>query len=351
MDRYIGLDVHMQSCTMAVMGPTGRRLREEIVPTNGRELVEAIRKVNGRRHLCMEEGTQSEWLYELLQPQVEELVVTAPQENRGQKSDSRDAWARAEELRVGSIETKVFKPAGRYTELREAMRGYRLIVQDTTRVKNRLKAIFRSRGVWGMEDAAYDPSKREKWLAKLGPSQRRLAELVSQELDGLGPLAQQAKERLQAESKKHSIVRRLATVPGLGPIRAAQVVATVVTPERFRTKRQFWSYCGLGIMMRTSADWVREGGRWVRAPVMQTRGLNHNRNPILKSVFKGAAMSVVQMTDHPLKRAYERLLEAGTKPNLAQVTIARRIAAIVLAMWKHQEDYDPAKQELPPQTP
>ena len=156
---------------------------------------------------------------------------------------------------------------------------------------------------------------------------------------------------MQAESKKHPIVRRLATVPGVGPIRAAQVVATVVTPERFRTKRQFWSYCGLGIMMRTSADWVREGGRWVRAPVTQTRGLTRKRNPVLKSVFKGAAMSVVQMTDHPLKRAYERLLEAGTKPNLAQVTIARRIAAIVLAMWKHQEDYDPAKQEIPPQTP
>jgi len=64
MDRYIGLDVHMQSCTMAVMGPTGRRLKEEVVSTNGRELVEAIRKVDGRRHLCIEEGTQSEWLYE-----------------------------------------------------------------------------------------------------------------------------------------------------------------------------------------------------------------------------------------------------------------------------------------------
>jgi hypothetical protein len=307
--------------------------------------------VDGRRHLCIEEGTQSEWLYELLEPQVEELVVTVPAESRGQKSDSLDAWARAEELRMGSVKTKVFKAVGRYTELREAMRGYRLIVQDTTRVKNRLKAIFRSRGVWGMDEEAYDPKTREKWLAKLGPSQRRLAELVSQELDGLVEIAQQAKQRLQAESKKHAIIRRLATAPGIGPIRAAQVVATVVTPERFRTKRQFWSYCGLGIMMRTSADWVREGGRWVRAPVMQTRGLNHNRNPILKSVFKGAAMSVVQMTDHPLKRAYERLLKAGSKPNLAQVTIARRIAAIVLAMWKHQENYDPAKQELPPRTP
>jgi transposase len=335
---------------MAVMGPTGRRLREEVVSTNGRELVEAIRKVDGRRHLCIEEGTQSEWLYELLKPQVEELVVTSPEESRGQKNDAKDAWARAEELRVGSIKTKVFKPAGQYTELRAAVRGYSLIVQDTTRVKNRLKAIFRSRGIWGMHEEAYEPSTREKWLAKLGASQRRLAELVSQELDSLGQLGVQAKQRMQAESKKHPIIRRLATAPGLGPIRAAQVVAIVVTPERFRTKQQFWSYSGLGIVTRTSADWVREGGRWVRAPVIQTRGLTRKRNPTLKSVFKGAALTVAHMSDHPLKRAYERLLDAGTKPNLAQLTIARRIAAIVLAMWKHQEDYDPAKQELAPQT-
>ena len=70
MDRYIGLDVHMQSCTMAVMGASGRQVREEVVATNGRDLVEAIRKVEGHRHLCVEEGTQSEWLYELLEPHV-----------------------------------------------------------------------------------------------------------------------------------------------------------------------------------------------------------------------------------------------------------------------------------------
>ena len=315
-------------------------------------MVEAIRKVDGQRHLCMEEGTQSEWLYELLQPEVKELVVTVPGESRGQKSDSRDAWARAEELRVGSVKTKVFKAGGRYTELREAVRGYRFMVQDTTRAKNRLKAIFRSRGVIGMEKEVYEPETREKWLAKLGSSQRQLAELISEELDQSMQLVAQARERLKAEGEKHRIVRRLATAPGLGPIRAAQVVATVVTPERFRTKRQFWSYSGLGIEMRTSADWVREGGRWVRAQAPQTRGLNHNRNAMLKSVFKGAAMTVTtRMTGHPLNRAYQRLLAAGTKPNLAELTIARKIAAVVLAMWKHQEDYDPAKQEPLPQTP
>jgi hypothetical protein len=40
---------------------------------------------------------------------------------------------------------------------------------------------------------------------------------------------------------------------------------SLVAPERFRTARQFWSYSGLGIMMRSSSDWAREGERWVRA--------------------------------------------------------------------------------------
>jgi hypothetical protein len=37
----------------------------------------------------------------------------------------------------------------------------------------------------------------------------------------------------------------------MGPIRVAQLVSIVVTPHRFRTKRQFWSYCGLSIVMRS----------------------------------------------------------------------------------------------------
>ena len=47
--------------------------------------------------------------------------------------------------------------------------------------------------------------------------------------------------------------------------------------------------------------------------------------------------------EQPLRRSYERLLVAGTKPNLARLTLARKLAATVLAMWKQQEVYDPAR--------
>ena len=86
---------------------------------------------------------------------------------------------------------------------------------------------------------------------------------------------------------------------------------------RFRTRRRFWSSSGLGVVMRSSSDWVpREGGGWKRAEVQQTRGLNENHNHVLKNAFKGAATTVItQLKDEPLHQHYQRLLAAGTKPN------------------------------------
>ena len=49
-------------------------------------------------------------------------------------------------------------------------------------------------------------------------------------------------------------MKRLATAPGIGLVRAAYIVAVVMTPHRFRTARQFWSYSGLAVMTRSSSD-------------------------------------------------------------------------------------------------
>jgi len=97
--------------------------------------------------------------------------------------------------------------------------------------------------------------------------------------------------------------------------------------------------------MRSSSDWLQDGqGKWTRRLVQQTRGLNYTHNHHLKAIFKGAATTVVaQLRGSPLHNDYTRLLNNGTKPNLAKVSLARKIAAISLAMWKSQESYDPDK--------
>ena len=119
------------------------------------------------------------------------------------------------------------------------------------------------------------------------------------------------------------------------------MIAIVVSPMRFRTKRQFWTYCGLGIVMRTSSDWVqRKDGGWAKAEVQRTRGLNQNHNHTLKRIFKGAATPSFTHKQEPLHQDYQRLITAGTKPNWTKLTLARKLFGIALSMWKSEKEYD-----------
>jgi transposase len=173
-----------------------------------------------------------------------------------------------------------------------------------------------------------------------------LAQILYEELDAVRTLQQRAEKEMLGESHRHRISRILETCPGLGPIRVAQLLPVVVLPYRFANKRAFWAYAGLAIVMRSSSDWVRtQDGRWARLPVQQTRGLNRNHNRTLKQVFKGAATTVIQKSqeEEPIYRHYRQLLDGGTKPNLAKLTVARQIASIVLSMWRSEEVYNPRK--------
>lgn len=75
MQRYIGLDVHAASCTAAIMDARGKRLGAHVVETNGEALVKFLTTQPGRTKVCMEEGTQSEWLYQVLSPPAEVLKM------------------------------------------------------------------------------------------------------------------------------------------------------------------------------------------------------------------------------------------------------------------------------------
>jgi hypothetical protein len=218
-------------------------------------------------------------------------------------------------------------------------------VKEQTRAKNRFRSLLRSRGISKLDDTVYEPTTRSQWLRKLPSAYRRRAEWLGQQVDSTTQAYELAETWLKEEAKKCPEVQRLKTVPGLGDVRAAQIVALVVTPHRFRKTRQFWSYCGLGIVTRASSEWKRNSGdgRWQHVQSnVQTRGLNLNRHPLLKAIFKGAA-TVVLARPNPLREHFDRLVANGTSPHLARLTIARRIAAAALAIWKKKEDYDKTK--------
>jgi transposase len=343
MERYIGIDVHAASCTVAVISEAGKKLKDFPVETNGQALVEAIRMIPGHKHLVFEEGLQSAWLYETLSPHVDEIVVAGITESRGQKDDRRDAYGLAEKLRRGTLEKRIFKAPRQFSVLRELSRIHITAAHDLVRVQSRLKSLYRSRGIWVPGGSVYSARHRGEWQERLPASVQTRATRLYEQFDFLAEQKKQAERDLAGEARKHPIVRILETAPGLGPIRSARLVPIVVTPHRFRTKRQFWSYCGLGIVMRSSSDWVQTAdGGWIRAPIQQTRGLSRQYNHVLKDIFKGAAATVItQRNTDPIYDRYTRMLDSGTKPSLAKLTLARSIAATVLCMWKKEEEYGP----------
>ena len=345
MDRYIGLDAHSSSCTMAVVGPSGKRLQTQVLETNARVLIDVLQTIPGNRHLCLEEGTHAGWLYEVLSPHVQEIVVIGVRKNRGPKNDKIDSFGLAEKLRIGAVETRVYKKRGAFGALGEQCRAYNFLVADSVRVQNRIKSLFCSRGIPSSGRQVYSAVRRKEWIEKLPAKSKPLAETLYLEYDALEELRKRAEKGMLEEARKHPVYRLLTTVPGLGKIRAAQLLPIVVTPYRFAGKRSFWAYCGLAIVMRSSSDWARsQDGRWVRANIQQTRGLNKNHNHTLKQIFKGAATTVIgRAKKEPLHNHYQRLLDGGTKPNLARLTIARQISSIMLSMWRSEEVYDPQK--------
>lgn len=348
MERYIGGDVHAASVTFSVRNASAKIIRRDVVETNGAALVGYITQQPGNCHLCIEESEWSGWLYEILSPHLAEFVVYRPKWKPGSKSDKHDADDLSERMRTGKVGVPVYKDLKEFAFLREASRSHGMLTRDQARVKTRIKSFYRSRGIACAGDAVYTPDKRDPYVEKLPKALQRTAILLGRELDALVVLQKEAETALLRESHRHPISRILETAPGFGPKRAAQLIPIVVTPWRFRTKKQFWAYCGFGIVMRTSSDWVKDEAGWQRARVTQTRGLTRSYNHQLKWIFKGASTTVIaHSAKNPLREHYDWLLENGTKPNLAKLTIARRIAAIVLAMWKAEEKYNPEKVHVP----
>lgn len=344
MERYIGLDVHSTSCTFAVLGEGGRKLKHEVVETNGRALVEFLKLIPGNKHLIFEEGAQSAWLYEILKHQVFEIVVTPAVRNSGPKSDKIDAFALAESLRTGAVKKRVTKEVGAFGRLCSLTRAYSQIMRDHVRAQNRLRAIFRSRAIPTADITNGDAEGWSSVIQRMPQRLRTSAGLLLEEMQTLDDLRRRSEKEMISEAKKFDAWHTLQTCPGLGPIRAAHVLATVIHPSRFRTARQFWSYCGLAVVTRSSADWSGDAQTgWQRRRPL-TLGLNRNHNHVMKDVFLGAAQTVVMLTKkEPLQEDYARIVAQGTKPALARLTLARKIAATALAMWKNGENYDPAK--------
>jgi transposase len=345
---YVGMDVHRASIVIVVLNGAGKIVMQSVIETGAERVRGFLKQLRGRVYVTFEEGTQATWLHDIVRSLVTEVVVCDPRHNKlmasGNKSDRIDAQKLAELLRLGSLKAVYHGDNGMRT-LKELVRTYDCLVSDTTRVMNRLKAIFRGRAIACGGHDIYRPDRQGQWLEKLKePGARQRASFLYQQLAALKPLRHEAKRMMVKEARRQAAYSWLLSVPKLGAVSVAQLIAVVGTPHRFRSKRQFWTYVGLAVVTCTSADHEVVGGvlRRSRRPIA-TRGLNRNHNHLLKRVFKSAATSACH--SGPFQAAYDTRVKQGMDPSLARLTIARQLAATTLAIWKRGEHFSPERMK------
>ena len=342
--KYIGLDVHQATISVAVLDGVGKLMMEAVLETKAATILQFIHGLRGTLRVTLEEGTCAAWLHDVLKPHVAQVLVCDPRKNAliksGNKSDRIDARKLADLLYLDKLHP-VFHGETGNRALKELARSYLALTRDTTRVMDRLKALYRSWAIPCAGQQVYAPRYRSEWLAKITEAGvHRRAEIYYQEFDALRSLREQVRRDLLTEGRKHKAMKLLRQIPSIGPIRAALLIALMQTPHRFRTKRQLWAYCGLALKTSTSGEYRIVEGQLKRArKFLAIRGLNTNHNHDLKNIFKGAATRAAGVPG-PFQEFHAGLVARGMKPTMARLTLARKIAAITLIVWKKGVNFE-----------
>jgi len=332
--RYVGLDVHAKNFSVAVVDDTETVLFEHTFPTSAENLIAVSETIADPKRVVLEETTVAAWAYRTLLPYAEQVIVADPCRNswiaRDESSDDASAARKLAKLLRGGFVHPVHHTSESRQIFKEIVLAYHDTARELARFKNKLKAKFRQHGVHCTGDSVYDPEGREHWLDKLQASGARLqAELLLETVDHLSEQKSRLRKEIAKCSKAFKEIACFRDLPGIGLIRAATFFAIVDTPHRFANKRKLWAYCGLAVVKRSSDG------------LAGPEHLNRRRNPRLKDMAKGAAITAIGMRDNQFLRQYQRLLANGVGADCARLTVARAIVSALYAMWRKDEPYRP----------
>ena len=174
---YLGLDVHLQCIRIAIINAAGKLVNQRVIETSTQAVRDVLHSLPGQLHVTFEESTHAAWLYDVVRPLVQQVVVCNPKHHRlllsGSKRDRIDARKLAEWLRLGALQPVSHGEHGTRT-LKQLLRSLECFVLDITRVKNRLPALYNRLAIGSRGRELYHTSKRQSWIERVEEPGRRL---------------------------------------------------------------------------------------------------------------------------------------------------------------------------------
>ncbi|MEW6748008.1 MAG: IS110 family transposase [Planctomycetota bacterium] len=329
----IGMDVHKLASQLCVIGDGGevyeRRVRTDRGCLTG-ELGE-----RPRSRILIEASTESEWVARHLESIGHEVIVGDPSfapmygtRSRRVKTDRRDARALAEALRLGA-----YRPVHRVSEEQRRVRAELAVRDGLVRARTRwislVRSLLRSEGYRVPSGSSSGFVGRVAEMELPGRTRSTIAPVLAVML----PLNRQVDWCDRVVTRivaKDPVVRRLTTVPGVGPITSAGFVATIDDVKRFRGADKVAAYVGV------VPSEVSSGEKHIRGPITKS---GHKR---IRSLLVEAAWCVLRQRSSrsAALREWAERIAARRGKNKAAVALARKLARILFALWRDGTSYE-----------
>jgi transposase len=339
--EHIGIDLGRAESQISILTDAGELLSERIRTERGRFMRVLGARPNAR--ILIEASTESEWVARCLEQLGHEVIVADPnyapmyaQRSRRVKTDRRDAEALAQACRLGA-----YRPAHRTSDHQRHIRAF-LGVRESL-VRTRVRWIVLIRSLLRREGYRVRDGQTSSFVQRVGELElpRHLKEEIAPLLALLGSLnvrIASLDRRLVEISRKDEVVKRLMTVPGVGPVIAVCFVATLDRVDRFRGPHQVESY--LGLVPR----------EWSSSEIQRRGHITKMGNTRMRWLLVEAARCVMRGKKRPesatLREWGDRIAQRRGR-SIAAVAVARRLAGVLYAIWRDASVYDPGKLKSP----
>ena len=330
--KYVGIDLHQKYSEICELSEEGKVLCRRQIPTTET----GLRKFFGRRnprHVVLETGGLTAWVYRLLTKLGHEVVVVQPRRVRliaesTLKTDSIDAEILARLSRFDpELLPQVYQRSEDGQRLRGRLRVRAALVKSRTALINTVRGLLRSHGY----RVGSSTSVRfvERFAdAKIPQEMRQMLDPLLEALVTLNTQILDLETELKQLTREDELMTRLQSIPGVGPLVSLAFVGWMDRPDRFKDSRDVGACLGLRPSIHSSGGHVHHGS-------ITREGDSEMRRLLVQA----AHASLRCRQDSALKRWSEQLIDRRGKGK-ALVAVARKISVLLHHLWVSGEVFD-----------
>tara|TARA_R110002049_G_scaffold53650_2_gene149788 strand:+ start:550 stop:1638 length:1089 start_codon:yes stop_codon:yes gene_type:complete len=159
-----------------------------------------------------------------------------------------------------------------------------------------------------------------------GEALRQTIAAISEQIEGL---TQRIYRHLRSRKDLAGQVERLRSIPGIGLLTIATVLAETNGFERFSSLSQLISYSGYDVV-------IRESGKWAGKPKISKQGSKYIR----RAMYMPASV-VVRSAKGPIYALYQRQVGTHNIKMKGHVAVQKKLLTYMYTLWNNRQWYDP----------